>query len=62
MSDWPIAAKNLLEEKTCNNCRFLLGIDKCVKMPIPRPEPNVKWEGKHFHCPEIGTCPLWEKK
>jgi len=59
MSEWDIAAKNLMLGRTCDNCRFLLGIDKCFHMP--RPAPNLSGIDTYFHCPEIGTCPKWSK-
>lgn len=59
---WVVAAKNLLEEKTCSNCRWVVhehnSNDKCGKTPRPM---LTKGDYQYWGVPDIRTCPLWER-
>ena len=60
--EWMIIAKNLLEDKICNNCKWCIEDSniKCLKQPKPyKVSPLI--EDIYCNCPEIKTCLLWEK-
>ena len=59
MSDkMDLVAKNLLQEKTCDDCYYMMqqDIKRCYSSiaKMYSKEPLV--------CPEVNTCDYWEKK